>query len=263
MPAGTSNQWPRTRSHKTAWREGNVKDQLVHTLTAAQQKQSLWEEFLAQLSTPGGPSVDSLEPLLRSLGEEEVCTGLKRAADAVPGASEAELLRLALRASGRIRRELEEEANRLRDTLRDLATPMVRIWKDVLLVPLIGSLDSVRAETLAERLLEAASASRAKVVIVDVTGLPTIDTAVGGFLIEMFAALRLLGTSVVLTGIRPSVAHTLVKLGIDFRMVGIARDLEDALRMSLELVAGEEAQNKKHSGLPWNTAGEGNHDAAG
>jgi len=238
-------------------------EELLPTLSNDPQAQSLWKDFLTALSSPGGPSDQLLEPLLRTLGEEDVASGLRRIAETLPGSSETELLRLALRASGRIRRELEDEANRLRDTLRDLATPIVRIWKDVLLVPLIGSLDSVRAETLAERLLEAASATRAKVVIVDVTGLPTIDTAVGGFLIEMFAAVRLLGTSVVLTGIRPNVAHTLVKLGIDFRMVGIARDLEDALRMSLELVANGETEKKKRSAAAWNAPGEGNHDAAG
>lgn len=238
-------------------------EELLPTLSNDPQTQGLWKDFLTALSTPGGPDHQSLEPLLRTLGEEAVLAGLRRIAETLPGTSETELLRFALRASGRIRREIEEEAGRLRDMLRDLATPIVRIWKDVLLVPLIGSLDSVRAETLAERLLEAASATRAKVVIVDVTGLPTIDTAVGGFLIEMFAAVRLLGTSVILTGIRPNVAHTLVKLGIDFHMVGIARDLEDALRMSLELVANGETQKNKRPTAAWNAPGEGNHDAAG
>lgn len=143
----------------------------------------------------------------------------------------------------KINKELIDKKNNiikeLREVLEELATPTIRIWKDIVLVPLIGTLDSERAQSMAEKLLNFASSNRAKVVIVDVTGVALIDTIVGGFLIEMFNAVKFLGCEVILTGINPNIAHTLVKLGINFNMVTVKRDLESGLKHAINIIEKE------------------------
>lgn len=136
---------------------------------------------------------------------------------------------------GDMNRENQMRITELCDILAELATPIIRLWQDVLLVPVIGTLDSQRAQSMAEKLLESTAAARAKVVIVDVTGVPMIDTVVGGFLIEMFNAVKLLGSDVILTGIKPEIAHTIVKIGVDFNMIIIKRDLESALKYAISI----------------------------
>lgn len=204
-----------------------------------QEHGPVWQQLLEQFAEqyPAGDWEEAclpmVEALVRSLGEGRVLQGVETVGSHLGSEAEAALLRVLVRAGERVRAQLDQEVAHLRQTLRELATPVIRIWTDVLLVPLVGGLDYGRAEILAETVLEAASAERTRVVLVDVTGVAGMDTAVGSFLLEMFAALRLLGTKVVLTGIRPHVAHTLVKLGIDFGTVDIARDLEDALRKAI------------------------------
>ncbi|MGB9879836.1 MAG: STAS domain-containing protein, partial [Anaerolineae bacterium] len=158
-----------------------------------------------------------------------------------------------------LRQQSAQKLDELQKMLTELATPIIRIWTDVLLIPLIGSLDATRAQTMAETLLSRTSANRAKVVVVDVTGVPVIDTMVGGFLIEMFAAVRLLGAEVILTGIKPEVAHTLVKLGVDFSTVNIARDLEDALRRAVSIIE-EDRRLRRQLSLTFGKRGSADRD---
>ncbi|WP_245527905.1 STAS domain-containing protein [Ammonifex degensii] len=189
-----------------------------------------------------------MRSLLEEVGEERVAEEIVSIASEVPDFPVVKVLQQALRISAKMRQEQEEALSQLRQTLSELATPIIRIWTDMLLVAMTGNIDSQRAQDIAERLLNRVSSTRAKVVIVDVTGVPMIDTMVGGFLIEMFNATRLLGAKVILTGIRPEVASTLVKLGVDFQMVSIARDLEDALRQGIAITM-EEAQKRRQLAL--------------
>jgi rsbT co-antagonist protein RsbR len=206
------------------------------------QEQELWRAFLARALSSSGreeATAAAREPiaqLLEQAGESAVAAKLVRLAPRLPAESAAQLLGLVVEVSGELRQQSAQKLDEVQKMLSELATPIIRIWTDVLLIPLIGSLDATRAQTMAETLLSRTSATRAKVVVVDVTGVPVIDTMVGGFLIEMFTAVRLLGAEVILTGIKPNVAHTLVKLGVDFRMVSIARDLEDALRRAIAII---------------------------
>lgn len=128
------------------------------------------------------------------------------------------------------------ELRELKEILSELAVPIIRVWKNILLCPLVGTLDSERAQTMAEKLLQMTSESRARYVIIDVTGISIIDTIVGGFLIELFKAIKLLGSDVILTGIKPNIAHTLVKLGIDFNMINVKRDLESGLKFAISTI---------------------------
>ncbi|SMB97861.1 rsbT co-antagonist protein RsbR [Thermanaeromonas toyohensis ToBE] len=190
----------------------------------------------------------ALRELIEELGEEQVTEKLIHITQEIPEYPVLEVMQQAIKVSASLRQEQRETLSQLRQMLSELATPIIRIWTDMLLVAMIGNIDSQRAQDIAEKLLNRVSSARAKVVIVDVTGVPMIDTVVGGFLIEMFNAIRLLGAEVILTGIKPEVAHTLVKLGVDFRMVSIARDLEDALRRGIAITM-EEARKRRHLAL--------------
>jgi rsbT co-antagonist protein RsbR len=120
--------------------------------------------------------------------------------------------------------ELRRTRTNLMATIRELSTPVLPIHDGVLVVPLVGHMDSQRSGQLTEALLAAIQAHRAETVIIDITGLELIDTAVASHLIQTTRAASLLGTDCVLVGIAPSVARTLVQIGIDFGALTTRRD---------------------------------------
>jgi rsbT co-antagonist protein RsbR len=135
-------------------------------------------------------------------------------------------------------RKLAEEKIRqqAQEILEMASVPVVQVWQGIVLVPLIGTLDSLRAQQLMERLLEYVAASGSPVAVIDITGVPTIDTQTAQHLIETISAVRLLGATVVLTGVRPSIAQTLVHLGIDLSSVATRSSLAAGLRTAMELL---------------------------
>lgn len=110
--------------------------------------------------------------------------------------------------------ETEKKIARLARESLELSTPVIQVWDGVVVAPLIGTMDSQRAHLLMERLLNKIVQTQSQVAIVDITGIPAIDTQTAQHLIETVSAAKLLGTRMVLTGIRPSIAQTLVQLGI-------------------------------------------------
>lgn len=213
---------------------------LLGELTQEDNHKEKWEDFLVCLAEAYG-SVNLKEKLreplvnlLQYVDESSLIKGMEFLDREIDDFPVMDVLKAVIEITGEIRREKEASIKELKDILSELATPVIRIWKDILLLPLIGSLDSDRAQSMSEKLLDYTANTRAKVVIIDVTGVPMIDTIVGGFLIEMFNAVKLLGSDVVLTGIKPEIAHTLVKLGVDFNMVTIKRDLESALKYAID-----------------------------
>ncbi len=147
-----------------------------------------------------------------------------------------------LRGYGKVTRDLtdrkqaEEKITRQAQEILEMATvPIVQVWEGVVLVPLIGTLDSQRTHQLMERLLQRVSETSAPVAVIDITGVPMIDTQTAQHLIETITAVRLLGAEVVLTGVRPTIAQTLVHLNIDLMNVitrsSLAAGLQQALRM--------------------------------
>ncbi len=104
------------------------------------------------------------------------------------------------------------EQNRV---IREMSTPTIELWKEIVLLPLVGNLDTVRAMQMIERLLDAIVAHEARVAIFDITGVPTIDTQAAQCLLQAVSAARMLGAQVFLTGIKPETAMTLTKLGVD------------------------------------------------
>jgi rsbT co-antagonist protein RsbR len=116
--------------------------------------------------------------------------------------------------------------------LLELSTPVVRLWDGVLALPLIGTLDSERTQTVMETLLEEIVNSGAEIAIIDITGVPTVDTLVAQHLIKTVAAARLMGADCIISGIRPQIAQTIVHLGLDLGVVSKAT-MADAFALAL------------------------------
>jgi len=134
------------------------------------------------------------------------------------------------------RREAEEKIRKqAHEILEMAAVPVVQVWDGILLVPLIGTLNSQRTQQLMDRLLNKVMETASPVALLDITGVPAIDTQTAQHLIETIAAVRLLGSEVVLTGVRPSIAQTLVHLGIDLSNVSTRSSLSAGLRTAFEL----------------------------
>ena len=114
--------------------------------------------------------------------------------------------------------------------LDELAVPAIEVWDGVVLLPLIGTIDSRRAENVMDRMLEAITESGAHHVILDISGVPLVDTAVAAALLRGVQASKLLGCTCVLVGIRPEIAQTLVQLGVDFSQIATRASLKQALQ---------------------------------
>jgi rsbT co-antagonist protein RsbR len=118
----------------------------------------------------------------------------------------------------------------------EMSTPVLRLWRHILAVPLIGTLDSARTQVVMTGLLEAIQAAEARVAIIDITGVPTVDTAVAQHLLQTVGAVRLMGAECVVSGIRPSIAQTITQLGIDLSHIVTRGSLADALATAMRLI---------------------------
>jgi rsbT co-antagonist protein RsbR len=141
------------------------------------------------------------------------------------------------------RREQEQLLQQQRDEILELSTPVIKVWDKVLILPLIGTLDSGRAARLTESLLERIAADQAEVVILDISGVPGIDSGVAQHLLETVKAARLMGTESILSGVRPDTAQSMVHLGIELGELRSRTSLKDALQLALRLV-GARAESK-------------------
>lgn len=124
------------------------------------------------------------------------------------------------------------------EELLELSVPVLTVWKGVLALPLVGTLDSARAQIVMETLLERVAQTRASVVILDITGVPTVDTLVAQHLIKTTTAAQLMGTRCVLSGIRPQIAQTMVQLGIEMEGMATTATLADALALAIDALNG-------------------------
>ncbi|HEX7240334.1 MAG TPA: STAS domain-containing protein [Longimicrobiaceae bacterium] len=129
----------------------------------------------------------------------------------------------------------EDVIRRQQQELLELSTPVVKIWKGIVAVPLIGTLDSNRTQIVMESLLEEIVRSSASVAIIDITGVPTVDTLVAQHLIKTVAAARLMGAECIISGIRPQIAQTIVHLGIVLENVYTKSTLADAISLALSM----------------------------
>jgi len=117
-----------------------------------------------------------------------------------------------------------------RKAIEELSTPIIKIWDEVLVLPLIGALDTRRSQNLTESLLTEIAATQSKIAILDITGVPGVDSAVANHLLKTVSSVKLLGAQCVITGIRPEVAQTIVHLGVDLVDVETLSNLSEGLK---------------------------------
>ena len=127
----------------------------------------------------------------------------------------------------------EDIIQRQQQDLLELSTPVIKLWEGVLAVPMIGTLDSSRTQTVKETLLQKIVETGATLAIIDITGVPTVDTLVAQHLLKTVSAIRLMGAECVISGIRPQIAQTIVHLGIDLEGIASKATLADALSLAL------------------------------
>jgi rsbT co-antagonist protein RsbR len=121
-------------------------------------------------------------------------------------------------------------------SLLELSTPVVKIWDQMILLPLVGVIDTTRARKITENLLNAIASAEAQVTIVDITGVPVLDTAVAGHLMKTIHAAQMLGTHVILTGMSPEGAQTLIKLGVSLHAVTTRANLRAGIAEGLAVM---------------------------
>jgi len=137
----------------------------------------------------------------------------------------------------------EEVIRRQQEEMLELSTPVVQIWEGILALPLIGTLDSARTSVMMETLLQKIVETRSELAIIDITGVPTVDTLVAQHLLKTVAAARLMGADCLISGIRPQIAQTMVHLQIDLSEVTTKATLAEALRFALKR-SGRATQSK-------------------
>jgi rsbT co-antagonist protein RsbR len=128
----------------------------------------------------------------------------------------------------------EEVIHRQQEELLELSTPVVKLWDGVLALPMIGTLDSARTQVVMESLLQRIVETGAEIAIVDITGVPTVDTLVAQHLLKTVTAIRLMGADCIISGIRPQIAQTIVHLGVELQGVTTKATLADALALALQ-----------------------------
>src|SRR5215213_10874750 len=130
--------------------------------------------------------------------------------------------------------EQQEEQDQLLSTIRELSTPIIPVYEGILVLPLVGAIDSRRASEITERLLEAIAAQQAEIVIIDITGVSLIDTSTANHLLMTTRAANLLGSRVVLVGVGAEIAQTIVHLGVELRGLTTLADLQAGIAYALE-----------------------------
>jgi rsbT co-antagonist protein RsbR len=142
--------------------------------------------------------------------------------------------RLGLMTTEMYQKSREEVIERQQRELLELSTPVVELWDDVLALPLVGTLDSQRTQIVMESLLQKIVSTGASIAIIDITGVPTVDTLVAQHLLKTVAATRLMGADCIISGIRPQIAQTIVHLGVNLGEVTTKATLADAFLVALK-----------------------------
>ena len=141
-------------------------------------------------------------------------------------------------------RSREELIQRQQMELLELSTPVVKLWDGVLAVPMIGTLDSSRTQLVMESLLTRIVETGSELAIIDITGVPTVDTLVAQHLLKTVTAIRLMGADCIISGIRPQIAQTIVHLGIDLQGITTKATLADALKVAMSKAGFVITRNK-------------------
>jgi rsbT co-antagonist protein RsbR len=171
-------------------------------------------------------------PLFDALRDESANNAEQYAADVWEAT---ELLdQLGLHTVKTFQRAREEVISRQQQELLELSTPVVKLWDGILALPMIGTLDSARTQVVMESLLQKIVETESQIAIIDITGVPTVDTLVAQHLLKTVTALRLMGADCIISGVRPQIAQTIVHLGVDLQGVTTKANLADALALALK-----------------------------
>jgi rsbT co-antagonist protein RsbR len=253
-------EWLTNQTSSGAWRAGRIQEaqlrdesqRFLALLSKAVQegvefdtRSPQWadiREFLTELSrsrAAQGFSPSQVATFVFSLKQaifKRATEGLK--ADSMALASTLWESTLLLDAMGLYTTEVFQQAReqliaRQQEELIELSTPVVQLWEGVLALPLIGTLDSERTQVVMENLLERLVATGSSIAVIDITGVPTVDTLVAQHLLKTVAAAQLMGADCIISGIRPQIAQTIVHLGIDLSTVATKASLADAFGLAL------------------------------
>ncbi|HEV7421667.1 MAG TPA: STAS domain-containing protein [Mycobacterium sp.] len=144
--------------------------------------------------------------------------------------------------------ERERIIRQQQEAIRELSTPVLQVREQLLILPIIGVLDSQRARQVTEQLLRAIRANRAKVVVIDITGVPTIDSTVANHLVQTVDASGLMGASVIITGLSSEIALTLVTIGLDLSKMNAVGDLQGGIEEAERLLGYEVSRTGEQNG---------------
>ncbi|GAA3831963.1 STAS domain-containing protein [Streptomyces phyllanthi] len=202
-----------------------VRDQLARTAASRSRAGSTNSQISTEVDALRPPVLELLVADLSARGEEHVreCT---TALTVLMGTLRMVVLETLLTAG-------QELIERQRLQLLEVATPVIKLWEGIVAVPLIGTLDSARSQVVMETLLDSIVEQHARFAILDITGVPTVDSLVAQHLMKTVAAARLMGAECIVSGIRPAIAQTIVHLGIDLGTVMTRASLADALAYAL------------------------------
>jgi rsbT co-antagonist protein RsbR len=198
-----------------------VRPHLAQMITARTRAGAPLLQITNEVADLKNPLVD----LIRREPERDI-TGVPVAAVELMGTLRVVVMEIALS-------EGAEVIDRQRQQLLELSTPVIKLWDRVVAVPLIGTLDSARTQVVMETLLQAIVDQNAAMAILDITGVPMVDTVVAQYLLKTAMAVRLMGSECVISGIRPQIAQTIVQLGIDLGDITTRASLADALAWAL------------------------------
>jgi rsbT co-antagonist protein RsbR len=177
--------------------------------------------------------VFSLKPALYRLLRRQYADDAQRFADAITVTNDL-VDRLGLYTTEVFQKGREEIISRQQQEMLELSTPVVQLWDGILALPLIGTLDSARTQVVMESLLQRIVDTGAAIAIIDITGVPTVDTLVAQHLLKTVAAARLMGADCIISGIRPQIAQTIVHLGVELQDVITKATLADAFSIALK-----------------------------
>jgi len=183
-------------------------------------------------------------PLLEALRRE--ITDARQLTEVIWTATEL-LDNLALHTTEVYQKSREEVIVRQQEEMLELSTPVVKLWDGILALPLIGTLDSNRTQVVMESLLQRIVDTNSEVAIIDITGVPTVDTLVAQHLMKTVAAARLMGVECIISGIRPQIAQTIVHLGVALGDIVTKATLADAFRLALSRIGTSIQNSRSHA----------------